>query len=63
MLSEFEFKVTCNKIVLLHLIAAPQLSIGWQHNHSTKTRLSGLANEHMYSFMSMVLPPLVFSET
>ncbi len=33
---------------------APQLSSGWQHNYSTKTRLVGWANEQsMYSLMSM----------
>ncbi len=39
---------------LLHLIVAPQLSCGWRHNYSTKTRLVGCANEQsMYSLMSM----------
>jgi len=38
----------------LHLIVAPQLSSGWQHNYSTKTRKAGWANEQsMYSLMSM----------
>jgi len=43
-----------NKKFVLHLIVAPQLSSGWQHNYSTKTRLAGRANEQsMYSLMSM----------
>jgi len=43
-----------NKIFVLHLIVAPQLSSGWQHNYSTKTRQAGHANEQsMYSLMSM----------
>jgi len=29
----------------LHLIVVPQLSSGWQHNYSTKTRQAGHANE------------------
>jgi hypothetical protein len=37
------------------MIVAPQLSSGWQHNYSTKTRQVGWANEQsMYSLMSMV---------
>jgi hypothetical protein len=49
----------CNKqyniIAILRLIVAPQLSSGWQHNYSTKTRQVGCANEQsMYSLMSMV---------
>ncbi len=44
-----------NKIYILHLIVAPQLSSGWQHNYSTKTRQTGCANEQsMYSLTSMV---------
>jgi hypothetical protein len=36
---------------------APQLSSGWEHNYSTKTRQVGRANEQpMYSLMSMVKP-------
>jgi hypothetical protein len=43
-----------NEIVLLHLIVAPQLINGWQHNYSTKTRQVGCANEQsMYYLMSM----------
>jgi hypothetical protein len=43
-----------NKKFVLHLIVAPQLSRGWQHNYSTKTRQAGQANEQsMYSLMSM----------
>jgi len=34
-----------NYFDLLHLIVAPQLSGGWQHNHSTQTRLTGCTNE------------------
>jgi hypothetical protein len=42
----------------LHLIVAPQLISGWQHNYSTKTRQVGQANEQsMYSLMSMVKMP------
>ncbi len=38
----------------MHLIAK-QLSSGWQHNYSTKTRQVGRANEQsMYSLMSLV---------
>jgi hypothetical protein len=43
-----------NKKFILHLILAPQLSSGWRHNYSTKTRQAGWANEQsMYSIMSM----------
>ncbi len=43
-----------NKIDLLHLIVAPKLSDGWQHNYSTKTRLVSHANEHsIHSPMSI----------
>jgi hypothetical protein len=43
-----------NKIDLSHLIVAPQLSGGWRHNYSTKTRQAGCANEQsMYSLISM----------
>jgi hypothetical protein len=46
-----------NKKIALHLIVAPQLSSGWQHNYSNKTRPAGWANElSMYSLMSMVVP-------
>ncbi len=39
-----------NKINLLHLIVAPQLSGGSWHNNSTKTGQAGRANEQsMYS--------------
>ncbi len=32
----------------------PQLSRGWQHNYSTKTKQAGRANEQsMHSLMSM----------
>jgi hypothetical protein len=41
-----------NKKFVLHLIVAPQLSSGWQHNYSTKTRQVGRANEQsMYSLV------------
>jgi len=34
---------------------APQLSSGWQHNNSAKTRQAGWANEQsVYSLMSMI---------
>ncbi len=39
----------------MHLIVAPQLSGGWRHNYSTKTRPAGCTNEQsMYSLMSML---------
>ncbi len=42
-----------NKNFLLHLIVVPQLSGGWQHNYSTKTRQPGRANgQSMYSLKS-----------
>jgi hypothetical protein len=45
-----------NKIDLLHLIVVPQLSSGWQHDYSIKTRQVGQANEQsMYSLMSVTL--------
>jgi hypothetical protein len=45
-----------NKNFVLHLILVPQLSSGWRHNYSTKTRPAGQANEQsMYSLMSTVL--------
>jgi hypothetical protein len=45
-----------NKKFVLHLIVVPQLSSGWQHNYSAKTRQAGWANEQsMYSLMSMHL--------
>ncbi len=44
-----------NKKFVLHLIVAPQLSSGRQHNCSTKTRQAGRVNEQsMYSLMSML---------
>jgi hypothetical protein len=43
-----------NKNFVLHLIVVTQLSSGWQHNYSTKTRQADCANEQsMYSLMSM----------
>jgi hypothetical protein len=59
MLSEqFGMRLFCkqyNYFFLLHLIVVPQLSSGWQHYYSTKTRLAGQANEQsMYSLMSML---------
>jgi hypothetical protein len=46
----------CNKKFVLQLIVVPQLSSGWQHNYSTKTRQAGCTNEQsMYSLMSMKL--------
>ncbi len=60
MLSELHslnLKLFCKqytKKIVLHLIVAPQLTSGWQHNYSTKTRQAGRANEQsMYSLMSM----------
>jgi hypothetical protein len=38
----------------LHLIVAPQLSVGWQHNYSTKARQADHVYEQsVYSLMSM----------
>jgi hypothetical protein len=38
----------------LHLIVVPQLSGGWRHKYSTKTRQTGCVHEQsMYSLMSM----------
>jgi len=46
-----------NKKYVLHLIVAPQLCSGWQHNYSTKTRQAGRANEQsMYSLVSKLAP-------
>jgi hypothetical protein len=43
-----------NSKFVLHLIVAPQLSSGWGHNYSPKTRQAGQANEQsMYPPMSM----------
>jgi hypothetical protein len=43
-----------HKNISFHLIMAPQLSGGWQHNYSTKTRQVGRANEQsIFSLMSM----------
>jgi hypothetical protein len=43
-----------NKNLFCNLIVAPQLSSGWQHNYSNKTRQVGWANEQsMYYLMSM----------
>jgi hypothetical protein len=44
-----------NIILHLHLIVSPQLSSGWRHNYSTKTRQAGSAVEQsMYSLMSLM---------
>jgi hypothetical protein len=41
-----------NKKIVLHLIVAPQLGHGRQHNYLTKTRQAGCANEQsMYSLI------------
>jgi hypothetical protein len=43
-----------NKKFVLHLIVGPQLSSGWRHNYSTKTRQAGRVDElSMYSIMCM----------
>jgi hypothetical protein len=43
-----------NKAFVLHLIVAPQLRSGWQHNYSTKTKQAGQVNKQsMCSLMSM----------
>jgi hypothetical protein len=45
-----------NKSFVLHLILSPQLSSGWRHNYSNKTRQEGHANEQsMYSLFSMAV--------
>ena len=45
-----------NNIDLLHQIVAPQLSDGWKHNYSTKTRQVGHAYEQsFYSLMSKLI--------
>jgi hypothetical protein len=45
-----------NKIDLLHLIVVPQLSSGWRHNYSTKTRNVGRAIEQsMYHDIHFIL--------
>jgi hypothetical protein len=37
-------------------MVAQQLSSGWQHNYSTKTRSAGCAKEEsLHSFMPMVI--------
>jgi hypothetical protein len=55
------FSKQYNKNFVLHLIVVPQLSSGWQHNNSTKTRQVGWANEQsMYSLMSIVSFSLLF---
>ncbi len=44
-----------NKKLVMHLIAAPQLSNRSQHYYSAKTRQVGRANEQsMYSLMSLI---------
>jgi hypothetical protein len=40
-----------NKKFVLHLIVAPQLSSGWRHNYSTKTRQAGQDNEQSVYFL------------
>jgi hypothetical protein len=53
-----------NKIDLLHLIVALQLSGGWQLNYSTKTRQVHHANKHpIYHLMPIadILPKTVAS--
>jgi hypothetical protein len=43
-----------NRNFVLHLIVVPQLSSGWEHNYTAKTRQAGHANEQsMYFLMSM----------
>ncbi len=50
----------CNKqyykIDLKHKIAAPQLSGGWQHDYSAKTRQAFHANEQSIHYLSLVVP-------
>jgi hypothetical protein len=43
-----------NKIDLLHPLVAPQLSGGWQHNYSTKTREASHANEQSFYLLSYI---------
>ncbi len=56
-LNKLYLKLCCKnyyKINLLHQIVVPQVSGGWQHNYSTKTRQAGYANEQsIYSKLSM----------
>jgi hypothetical protein len=47
-----------NKIFVLHLIVAPQLSSGWGHNHSTKTRQADCANA-VYVLFYVYAPKLI----
>ncbi len=43
-----------NRIDILHWIVVPQLSGGWQHKYSIKTRQAGWANKQsMYSLTAM----------
>jgi hypothetical protein len=44
-----------NKINLLHLILAPQLSSDWQRNYSTKTKQAGRAIEQSCVFENIEL--------
>jgi hypothetical protein len=44
------------------MIVAPQLSGGWQHNHSTKARQGGAKEQSIYS-MSMILPLFLSMKT
>jgi hypothetical protein len=49
------FSKQYNKIDILHLNVVPQLSGGWQHNHSTKAEQAGCTIEQsMCSLMSIV---------
>jgi hypothetical protein len=42
------------KIGLMHMIVAPQISGGWQHNYSTKARQAGHAKEQsVYNILSL----------
>jgi hypothetical protein len=54
-----------NKFVL-HLIVAPQLSNGWRHNYSTKTRPAGRANgqfSYVYGKMTPSMMALIMGLT
>ncbi len=52
----------CNKIDLLHLIVAPQVSGDWRHKYSTQTRQAGCPNEQSMH-VPLVLLVLIVATT
>ncbi len=53
--------------IVFHLIVVPQLSSGWEHNYSTKTRQVGCINEQSMSLLclrahSLAMKKMKFSE-